>query len=140
MFERIKSKVRNRLKEIKEESDFIRSRNKEIKKKSLDAALNEKEVQQIRLAQESQKIKADRKLNRIKHGGSGFFTGYSNNYGNAFGQPKQIGNKTIVKYVKYKGKGKKRRKIVTHQPVHSSYSFGGLVNNNSKFDVLGFGR
>ena len=137
-FEKIKAKVRSRLKDIREESELISARNKEIKRKALESALNEKEIQEIRLAQERQRIKADRKLKQMKQGGSGFFSGYNQNYGSPFGQPRQLGTRTIVKY---KGKGKKRRKIVTKKPIHSSYSFGGLAfGNSNRVDVLGLGR
>lgn len=137
VFEKIKEKVRNRLKDIREENELINRRNKEIKRKALESALNEKEVQQIKLAQEGQRIKADRKLKQMKQG-SGFWGGFNQNYGSPFGQPKQLGTKTIVKY---KGKGKKRKKIVTKKPINSSYSFENLtMGNPNRFDVLGLGR
>jgi len=137
-FERIKTKVRNRLKDIREENELISNRNKEIKRKALESALNEKEVQEIKLAQEGQRLKASKKLGKMKQGNSGFFSGYNQNYGSPFGQPRQLGTRTIVKY---KGKGKKRRKIVTKKPIHSSYSFGGLAfGKPNRVDVLGLDR
>jgi hypothetical protein len=134
IFKRIKTNISNRLKDIREENQMINQRNKEIRAKALKSALDEKEIQEINLAKQRQIIKADRRLKQMKSGGSGFFQGFNSSYGNAFGQPKQIGTQKIIRY---KGKGKKRRKIITNRPVNSSYSFGGLIQGNNRVDVLG---
>ena len=93
--------------------------NKIIRQKVLQAQLKEREIQNVRLAQESIRAKAEAKLKQIRNPRPAFSMGYSMNYGSPFGQPtQQVIQKTISKpktkytYVK-KGKRYIRKKVPT---------------------------
>lgn len=137
VFEKIKAKVRGRLQEIRNENARIKAANKIIKEKATSAALREKQKQEINFAEERQKYIYERKLQKMKQPAGGFFSGFEgvNSYGTPMGRKKVVGSQKVIIYKK--GKKGKKRKIVKYKPQTSSYSFGGLVRQQGRYDVLG---
>lgn len=130
VFDKIREKVRSKLKEISLENKKISAANKIIKERALNAALKEKEKQAIRVAEERQKESANRQITKIKQRkpAGAFFEGFSGfNYGTPIGIKKSVTTTKRIKRRGKKGKGKTRT-IKVSRP--SSFSY--------KYDVLGF--
>ena len=138
VFERIKTRVRGRLQEIRTDNARINARNKDIRSKAMEAAFKEKEKQEIEFAKKRQEHIYKRKLEKMKQPAGGFFSGFEgvNSYGTPAGRRKVVGSQKVIIY--NKGKKGKKRKIVKNKPQTSSYSFGGLVSHQGRYDVLGY--
>jgi hypothetical protein len=138
VFEKIRTKVRGRLQEIRNENAKVNAANKIIKERATAAALREKQKQEIKFAEERQKYIYEKKIKKMKQPAGGFFSGFEgvNSYGTPAGRRKVVGSQKVIIYKK--GKKGKRRKIVTNKPQASSYSFGGLVEQQGRYNVLGY--
>jgi len=116
-----------------EEREYESKINKEIRAEAMRAELEERRVQNVRLAKERIKIQADAKLRSfrqkaIQQPQQGF--GMFNGYGSPFGQPRQLGTRTVrqVRVPMRKGKRKSKVRYVYNKPVNP-------VAN--RFDVVG---
>lgn len=130
VFENLRNKIKKNLEEKKIQNRRIKAANKVIEERALTAALKEKEKQSIKFAKERQKVLTKRKIEKLKSPqriSQSFFSGFEGV--NSYGTP--MGRKKIIGYSKSKGGEKKK-------PKTSSYSFKGLTNQSSKYDVLGF--
>lgn len=112
--------------------------NKVIRQKVLAAELKERERQSIRIAQETVRVKAERRLKQIRRpvgfGGFGAVASEYKTYGSPFGQPRFVREQKVRVIVK--GKGKKRK--VKNRVVRSAPSYNiRQAISPGRYDVLG---
>lgn len=113
----------------KEERDYEREYEKEIRKESMKAELEERKIQNVRLAREKIRAKADARIKSFRQPKPAY-GGFTMNYGSPFGQPRQLPVRRVAVPVRRKVKKSKVRYITVRQPAPARFdmlggSFGG---------------